>query len=195
MSIAYNNSVYSASLEIVNNTIAFMGEDNIDEMEGGNGIFVLPKYTKYINNILYHESTVNNDYGTHEFLRIMDKNVVVRNNIFYGDWETGVPADLDSVNLETDPLFTDLDKLDFSLSKFSPGIDVGDPRVGIDPDETDPDIGAIYYHQQYTELKRPTINESLNNTDGNVVLKFGAVITDGLTSYNYLGQVLVLNIN
>ncbi|MBT3251215.1 MAG: hypothetical protein HN729_10355 [Candidatus Marinimicrobia bacterium] len=50
-------------------------------------------------------------------------------------------------NIYSDPLFTELSLLDFSLNIDSPCIDAGDP-FEFDPDDTVCDIGAIFFSQE-----------------------------------------------
>ena len=47
-----------------------------------------------------------------------------------------------------DPVFTNPLIEDFSLDPNSPAIDAGDPLYGLDPDNTAPDLGAIFYDQR-----------------------------------------------
>ncbi|MBT7615701.1 MAG: right-handed parallel beta-helix repeat-containing protein, partial [Calditrichaeota bacterium] len=51
-------------------------------------------------------------------------------------------------NIDEDPLFADIDELDYHLTEDSPCIDVGDPDAEPDPDDTRRDMGAYYFHQE-----------------------------------------------
>ncbi len=50
-------------------------------------------------------------------------------------------------NLDGDPLLTDPDALDFTLTAGSPAIDAGDPALPLDPDGTIADLGPFYFDQ------------------------------------------------
>jgi hypothetical protein len=56
-------------------------------------------------------------------------------------------------NLDGDPLFVDVDNLDFHLQEDSPAIDAGDPELPGDPDGTVADIGPFYFHQNPTAVE------------------------------------------
>jgi len=51
--------------------------------------------------------------------------------------------------LDSDPLFVDADNGDFTLTRFSPCVDAGDPNAELDPDGTRSDMGAFYLHQTF----------------------------------------------
>ncbi|MDP8239398.1 MAG: T9SS type A sorting domain-containing protein [Candidatus Hatepunaea meridiana] len=95
---------------------------------------------------------------------------VVRNNIFYAchpgrlAFREGVGEGsgyncffgFDSIsgrgrtgehNVIADPRFVGGNPCDYSLRHNSPCIDAGDPELGEDPDDTNPDIGAFFYNQ------------------------------------------------
>jgi len=57
---------------------------------------------------------------------------------------------LDSNSIITNPLFDNIDSLDFALSSISPCIDAGDPALPLDPDDTIADMGAYYFDQGTT---------------------------------------------
>ncbi|MEN8225395.1 MAG: T9SS type A sorting domain-containing protein [Bacteroidota bacterium] len=57
--------------------------------------------------------------------------------------------------IEKDPMFADPENDDFHLLPESSCIDAGDPAFPYDPDSTIADIGAFYYDQLNTYVKRP----------------------------------------
>ncbi|NQU04868.1 MAG: T9SS type A sorting domain-containing protein [Calditrichaeota bacterium] len=59
----------------------------------------------------------------------------------------------DESNFSEDPLFVDLDNDDFCLTEDSPCIDAGDPESDLDPDGTQADMGAYYFHQRDIEVE------------------------------------------
>ncbi|MDP8239314.1 MAG: choice-of-anchor D domain-containing protein [Candidatus Hatepunaea meridiana] len=82
------------------------------------------------------------------------------NSIFWGNQPGATPAGLTIAysdiqggyagagNIDSDPLFADIDNDDYSLTRNSPCIDSGDPDAPDDPDETQADMGAFYFHQE-----------------------------------------------
>ncbi len=73
-------------------------------------------------------------------------------------------------NIDVNPMFVNPNEYNYSLSEGSPCIDAGYVYDNLDPDDTIPDMGAIYYHHpisfsaQYltgdAPLRIPFINES-----------------------------------
>jgi len=81
-------------------------------------------------------------------------------------------------SIDEDPLFVEVEELDYHLTGDSPCIDAGDPRVERDPDNTRADIGVFYFHQDEDPLPRrhevphefETIQEAINaSEDGDTV--------------------------
>jgi len=66
---------------------------------------------------------------------------------------------LDNNSIIINPLFVNIDSLDFSLSSISPCIDAGDPALPLDPDGTIADMG-IYYFDQGTITDNHTIQKT-----------------------------------
>jgi hypothetical protein len=68
-------------------------------------------------------------------------------NLTYSDIQDGWPG---IGNIEEDPLFVDPAGGDFHLQEGSPCIDAGDPMSPPDPDGTRADMGAYYFHQEFS---------------------------------------------
>lgn len=64
-------------------------------------------------------------------------------------YKTATNWDLHSIN--SDPLFTNISNLDFSLASNSPCIDAGDPISSFDHDGTRADIGAFYFDHTFVK--------------------------------------------
>ncbi len=62
--------------------------------------------------------------------------------IDYSNIDGGYPG---TGNIDMDPMFNDPDSNDYSLDANSPCIDTGDEGDDSDPDDTIPDMGAVYY--------------------------------------------------
>ena len=83
------------------------------------------------------------------------------------------------LNISEDPLFWfDADSADLQLTQVSPCVNTGDPSVK-DPDQTDSDMGALYFdmaypHQLYVD----------DYGDGFVTLSWDSIEIDSLLSYN-----------
>ena len=73
-----------------------------------------------------------------------------------------------TANLLADPLFTDVDDLNFEIMTGSPALNAGDPQHPSDPDGTRADMGALYHYSpdDYPFNQTPTIviNEILANS-------------------------------
>ena len=92
-------------------------------------------------------------------------------------------------NIDTDPLFADPDSGCYRLTPQSPCIDVGDPDSYNDPDGSDADIGAFYFHKCDIDIEPEALEFSclqtglidslaflINNTGGTPLLVFGQKI-------------------
>ncbi|MDC0881185.1 hypothetical protein OAP57_00330, partial [bacterium] len=89
--------------------------------------------TQFHNSIFWPSLNFNNDQGSYNSSPIFTYCLNAPN---YG---TG--------NIVGSPLFVDSENENFSLRPASPAIDAGNPLIGLDPDSTRADIGAIYYNQ------------------------------------------------
>lgn len=69
-------------------------------------------------------------------------------------------------NIDADPLFTDSDNGDYSLSANSPCIDAGAPSSAYDPDGTIADMGAYYYDQTDVEFEPQDISINVYGSTG-----------------------------
>ncbi|NQT34250.1 choice-of-anchor D domain-containing protein, partial [bacterium] len=85
--------------------------------------------------------------------------------ITYTDVEGGYAGE---GNIDSDPLFTDTDAGDLSLTADSPCIDVGNPDSPEDPDRTRADMGALYFHQDIEDAPRIEVSPD--------TLDFGEVV-------------------
>ena len=56
--------------------------------------------------------------------------------------------DVSGTVIDLDPMFLDAPGGDHRLAAGSPGIDSGDPALGLDPDGSDPDMGSHPYQNQ-----------------------------------------------
>jgi hypothetical protein len=63
-------------------------------------------------------------------------------------------------NIDADPLFVDPDNDDYHLTADSPCIDTGDPEADPDPDGTQADMGAFYFHQRDIDVDPDTLEFS-----------------------------------
>lgn len=68
-------------------------------------------------------------------------------------------------NLDGDPLFADVDAMDFRLLAASPAIDAGDPSLPADPDGTAADLGPF---PRYSTVSAPTAAPRALAVRGNV---------------------------
>jgi len=125
----------------INVTIA----NNVSATTGG-GLFLYDGDPTFTNSIIYHN--IPNSYNTNNGITAT-----------YNDVEGGIAGD---GNINSDPLFADMNNGDYHLTDNSPCLDTGDPDLNgdgdtwdIDPDDQDPDetrmdMGVFYYHQYYT---------------------------------------------
>ena len=110
---------------------------------------------------LDHVTWVNNDWpalvGNIERGIFSARNSIFRNNngnnyageINYCDAE-GIEGG--EGNIDADPIFADPDNGDFTLTRFSPCVDAGDPNAELDPDGTVADMGAFTLHQTFHRI-------------------------------------------
>ena len=66
-------------------------------------------------------------------------------NGFLGEAEFSIVDSAAVDGLSSDPMFKDADVGDHRLVVGSPGIDSGDPALGLDPDGSAPDMGSHIY--------------------------------------------------
>lgn len=91
-------------------------------------------------------------------------------------------------NIDSDPLFVNLDNGDYHLTENSPCIDAGDPDSPPDPDGTRTDMGAFYFEQN---VPRPVILIEPDSLDFGVI-RSGDRLTDTLTIHNFGGEPLTV---
>jgi PKD repeat protein len=90
-------------------------------------------------------------------------------SIDYTNIEGSYPG---SGNINSDPLFTNTAAYDYSLQNSSPCIDAGFLYLTPDPDNTLPDMGALYYHHpiafeaQFTQGDAPLSIQFTNQSGG-----------------------------
>ncbi|MBT3251683.1 MAG: DUF1565 domain-containing protein [Candidatus Marinimicrobia bacterium] len=80
-------------------------------------------------------------------------------------------------NLNLNPQFVDPETGDFHLETSSPCIDAGDPYAPLDPDGTNADMGAYYYHQTEFDCGYG----DYNNDGGFDILDIVALVTQILS--------------
>lgn len=94
-------------------------------------------------------------------------------------------------NISEDPLF-DLESDDYILTELSPCIDAGDPSSPLDPDGTISDIGANYYHQDYSGPIWFVSTSGSNDTgDGSIALPY-QTIQYAVSACSYQDTVMLL---
>tara|TARA_Y100001970_G_scaffold292513_1_gene434091 strand:+ start:1330 stop:3858 length:2529 start_codon:yes stop_codon:yes gene_type:complete len=131
--INWSNCAFSGSISYHNTTSSVFNNiiDNNISTEGGswnNGAGIEALYTGYTYTIFQNNMIQNG---------IIQINYdFVNSNLVYDD-----------SNLDYDPQFIDYDNGDYNLQSTSPCIDAGNLNLPLDPDGTNSDIGAFYYHQ------------------------------------------------
>ncbi|MDP8232134.1 MAG: C25 family cysteine peptidase [Candidatus Zophobacter franzmannii] len=123
-------------------------------------------------------------------IELIDSDAVIRNSIIRGMNgninSTGSTLTIDYTNFEggytgtgnivVGPQFTDSANRDYTLENTSPCIDAGYQYTSLDPDNTLPDMGAIYYDHpiafeaQFTHGDAPVSIEFTNNSGGSPTL-------------------------
>lgn len=145
----------NSSPEITNVTIT----ENTGALLGG-GIYIFNTTPTIKNTIVWNNENGSIGYaGTNAF------------SVTYSVVEGGWPG---VGNIDSDPLFSDPDNYNFSLSwdnypepdeTKSSSVDLGDPASPPDEDGTRADIGAVYYEQTFTSLAGGDISETLYCSD------------------------------
>ena len=131
---------------------------------GGGAIFFTGTVCRLENNTIFGNHTVNFGGG----LWFQTSNLLGINNIFWGNTAdqgsneiyrsyvhnfyefvyNNIAGGFDGEgNIDSDPMFVDIENGDFHLLPGSQCIDSGDPRSPLDPDGTRADMGAFYFDQ------------------------------------------------
>ena len=166
---------YRAELTLENVTVT-----NNHALHSGGAIYVTQAGLVHVSNSIFWENSPHEIYAmsgndsTHidVFFSLIDggSEDVVDFDGIHVDWGVG--------NIDSDPIFVDVDRDNYQLAEDSPCIDAGHLEYEPDPDGTRSDIGAYNAHQDEggtIVLNVPddfdTIQEAIDNAnDGDVVL-------------------------
>ncbi|SVB02386.1 uncharacterized protein METZ01_LOCUS155240, partial [marine metagenome] len=143
-------AIYSVgALELYNVTIT-----NNTSATNGNAIWISDGNDKQItiaNSILHDNGDITPVYIGDasptldiSYSNIQDGTLAVTPEVGTLNWGEG--------NIDVDPQFIDAESGDYTLLASSPCINSGDPEFELDPDGTTVDMGAYYYHNDYTGL-------------------------------------------
>jgi hypothetical protein len=173
---------------IINNNVQFEGNPNSTIIYLDNTNLIVNNNTIY-NNILYsgaglaraendsHLSIKNsilwNNYPNN-IVGSLNENIVNSEiTVSYSNMQSGLDSVSDEnlnviwigENIDATPLLVDPDDEDFNLHFGSPCIDSGDPNSPLDPDNSQADMGALYY--DHSQDDNPTVTFTLNSLNLN----------------------------
>ncbi|MBN2830516.1 MAG: hypothetical protein JXR56_09380 [Candidatus Cloacimonetes bacterium] len=158
---------------ISNTIIGYDSESSATEglyLEGCN--MVIDNLT-YAGNDLADISVVNSTLSIrNSILRGLNGSIVSTGSVLTIDYSNVEGGYLGIGNMDSDPLFADVTTYDYSLQSSSPCIDTGFEYISLDPDNTLPDMGALYYHHpiafeaQFTQGDAPLSIQFANLSGG-----------------------------
>ncbi|NOZ45905.1 MAG: hypothetical protein GXO79_03895, partial [Chlorobi bacterium] len=203
-----------SNLYIENNTIIKDSISNIDvgficfgECAGNPNWMNYPQSPVIIrNNIFYSMADVPFYYGADTTFfdpsNILNTEITSGYNLFFDKHGKLItPVDGSLTSFVSNPLFCNY-PVNFELSGTSPCIDSGDPTSNQDPDLSQNDIGAFYYHipcfPDFVESENPEkINIYPNPSSGYYTIQVSDLLIGGKVKiYNILNQFLLsTNIN
>ncbi|MDP8241095.1 MAG: Ig-like domain-containing protein [Candidatus Hatepunaea meridiana] len=171
----------------------------------GGGLYATQEANPTLINVTVANNTAGIGHGGIGLFQNSSATIV--NSIFWGNTPFGMPGGLEisysdiergyggESIIDTDPLWTDSDNDDYTLTDRSPCIDTGDPNSPEDRDASRADMGAYFYNQGNVRIfivpdEFDSINEAIDATeDGDTVLVHPGTYTENIS---FLGKEITI---